>query len=239
MLWMGIWVHPYTVTYLCRWGPNFGNLGMMLWCHGWDCKQPLTASRIHFGSIESVWEPSYAVDGHMGAPLHCYTCAGDGQIFGNWGEVNPIWHHGVMVEAVNHHWLLLTSILDIESVWAPSYAVDGHMGAPLHCFLCRWVQIFGNWGSKVKPKWCCCACHGWGCKPLLTASHIHIECVERDWAPSYAVDGHMDAPLHCYTCASGGQILEIWGKMEPKWHCGVMVETVTHHWLHPTSILDV
>ncbi len=49
----------------------------------------------------------------------------------------------------------------------------------------------------------------------------------------------MGAPLHCFTCAGGGQILENWGKMEPKWHCGVVVEAVSHRWLYPTSILYV
>jgi hypothetical protein len=48
----------------------------MLWCHGRGCKPPLTASHIHIGCIQSVLAPSYAVDGHMVTPLHCYTCAG-------------------------------------------------------------------------------------------------------------------------------------------------------------------
>jgi hypothetical protein len=69
-------------------------------------------------------------------------------------------------------------------------------------------------------------CHGWGSKLPLTASHIHIECVYSDWAPSYAVDWHMGAPLHCYTGAGGGQILWNLGKVESKWRCGVMVEAV-------------
>ncbi len=81
-------------------------------------------------------------------------------------------------------------------------------------------------------------CHGWGCKALLTTSLIHIRSIKSAWAPSYAVDGHIGAPLQCYTCAGGGQRLENWGNVEPKWHCGVMVEAVNHHWLHPTSILD-
>jgi hypothetical protein len=42
----------------------------------------------------------------------------------------------------------------------------------------------------------------------------------------------MGAPLHCYTCAGGGKILKNWVKVEPKWQCGVMVEAVSHHWLH-------
>ncbi len=35
-----------------------------------------------------------------------------------------------------------------------------------------------------------------------------------------------------------GQILESCGKVEPKWHCGVIVEAVNYHWLHPISILN-
>ncbi len=81
--------------------------------------------------------------------------------------------------------------------------------------------------------------HGWGCKTLLTASYIHIGCIYSVWAPSYAVDGHMVASLHCYTCEGGGKIFEIWGMAEPKWRCDVMVEAVNHHWLHPLSLLDV
>ncbi len=77
------------------------------------------------------------------------------------------------------------------------------------------------------------------CQPLLTTSHIHIGCINSDWAPSYAVDGHMGASLHCCACVGSGQILESWNMAEPKWHCGVIVEAVNHHWLHPTSILDV
>ena len=36
------------------------------------------ASHIHIMYIHSVLAPLYDVDGHMGAPLHCSTCAGGG-----------------------------------------------------------------------------------------------------------------------------------------------------------------
>ena len=62
---------------------------MMLWCHGGGFEPPLTASHIHGGSVQSVETPSYAADGHMGAPFHCYTCAGGGQILENWGKAGP------------------------------------------------------------------------------------------------------------------------------------------------------
>ncbi len=74
------WTYGYTLTliYLCRWGWIFGKLGcgweqMVLWCHGWGYKQLQTASHIHIICIQSVLAPWYAVDGHIGAPLHCYT----------------------------------------------------------------------------------------------------------------------------------------------------------------------
>jgi hypothetical protein len=60
---------------------------------------------------------------------------------------------GVTVEAVNHHLLHPTSILDMYKVFkqAPSYAVDGDMSAPLHRYTCAGGgQILENWG-KVKP----------------------------------------------------------------------------------------
>ncbi len=36
----------------------------------------------------------------------------------------------------------------------------------------------------------------------------------------------MSAPIHGYTCAGGGQILEKRGKVKPKLRKGVMVEAV-------------
>jgi hypothetical protein len=50
----------------------------------------------------------------------------------------------------------------------------------------------------------------------LNALHIHIGSLQSVQAPLYAVDAHMGAPLHSYTCAGGGQILEKLGKGEPK-----------------------
>jgi hypothetical protein len=46
----------------------------------------------------------------------------------------------------------------------------------------------------------------------------------------------MGAPLHCYTCVSGGEFLDNWGVGESKWYCGFMVEATNSFRLHPTSI---
>ncbi len=185
---------------------------MTLWCHGSGYKPPLTASHTHIGCTETVWAPSYAVDGHMGAPLHCYTCAGGGQMLENWGKVKPKWWCGVMVEAVNHHWLHLTSILDVYKVIEHLHMLWIGMDAPLHCYSCAGEgQILENWG-KAEPKWRGVMVQAVNHHLLHPTSILDIESV---WAPSYAVDGHMGAPLHCYTCAGGGQMLENWGKAEP------------------------
>ncbi len=150
---MGAPLHCYPVQV----GAIFGKLGydrarVMLWCHGWVCKPTLTTSHIHIRCIHSVLAPSYAVNGHMGASLHCYTSAGGGQNFGklgyDWAQVILCWGCNPLLTASHIH------IRYIKRVLALSYAVDGHMGAPLHWYLCRWGQILEIWGM-TKPKWCC------------------------------------------------------------------------------------
>ena len=121
----------------------------------------------------------------------------------------PVWCCGVMVEAASPHWLHPTSILDIQSVWAPWDAEDhGHIGTHLSRItyaVCRWGWILWKMGYGQ-------ACmmfryHGWGCKPPLTASHIHIELVQSVCAPWDAVDWHMGTHLSRITCAGGGESL--------------------------------
>ena len=68
--------------------------------------------------------------------------------------------------------------------------------------------------------------------------HIHIGCIQSVLAQC-AVDGHMGAPLYCYTCGVRGQILKNWGMGEPEWCCGVMVEAARGFRLYTTYILDV
>ena len=114
---------------MCWWGWILGKMGcgracMMLRCHCWGFKPPLTASHIHIGCIHSVLAPWDAVDGHMCTPLCCITCAVGGEFQWKWGMAKPVR---------------------------------------------------------------CCWCHGWGCKPPLTASHIHIGCIQSVLAPWDAV----------------------------------------------------
>ncbi len=173
----------------------------------------------------------------MGAPLHCYTCA-DGGKFWKFG-VRQSWNHIVV------SWLRLQTPTDCiphlywmhKKCFSTLICCGWAYGCTLTLlYLCRWGPNFENLGSGRAVT--TLLCHGWGFKPLLTASHIHIRCIKSVLVPLYAVDGHMGAPLHCYTCADGGQILENWGMTEPEWRCGVIVEAATPHWLHPTIILD-
>ncbi len=101
-------------------------------------------------------------------------------------------------------------------------------------YLCRWVCIFWKvgCGSKQMVLWCPC----WGYKQLQKASHIHIICIQSVLAPWYDVDGHMGAPLHCYTCVGGGEFLESLGVGESEGYCGVMVEATNSFRLYSTSI---
>jgi hypothetical protein len=46
----------------------------------------------------------------------------------------------------------------------------------------------------------------------------------------------MGAPLHCNTCAAGGEFLESSGVGESEWYCGFMVEATKSLRLHPASI---
>jgi hypothetical protein len=58
-----------------------------------------------------------------------------------------------------------------------------------------------GYGRACMMLWC----HGWGCKPPLNASHIHIGCMQSVLAPWDAVDGHMGTPLCHNTGAGGGE----------------------------------
>jgi hypothetical protein len=76
---------------------RYGQTRMMLGCHGWGYKRLQTASHIHIGCIQSVLAPYYAVNGHIGSPLHCNTCEGLGPNFEKLGYGRTwmtLWCHG-------------------------------------------------------------------------------------------------------------------------------------------------
>ena len=111
-----------------RWGGRYVGFQMMLWCHDWGCQPPLAASHHSYWYWMHIkcWSTFIAVDGHKGAPLHCYTCGGGGLILGYWGYVKPKWYCSVMIEATaNHHCLYPTSILNVNKTF----------------MCCRWAQV--------------------------------------------------------------------------------------------------
>jgi hypothetical protein len=141
MLWIGIWC---TLTLLAKLTQIWVIWG--LWGKQWrnDMVEAVQLHslllHIHIVYMESVWACSYAVDRHMGAPLHCYTAGHQvGPDLGNVGMMG--WNSD-----------LLTYILYIESVWACSYAVDRHMGAPLHCYTAG-HQVDPDLGNVGMVSW--------------------------------------------------------------------------------------
>jgi hypothetical protein len=120
-------------------------------------------------------------------------------------------------------WLRLQTPID----WTPHpYPMSTKYFSTLRCcgwaygytlmpyYMCRWGWILGKLGygrAHMKLR-----CHGWGWKPPLTVSHIHIRCIQSVLAPWDVVDGHMGAPLRWYTSGGEGWIL---GKLGYGWAC--------------------
>ncbi len=137
-----------------------------------------------------------------------------GQNFENFGllRVSP---NNIMVsclEDVNHPTLLLTSILHVLKVLEHLHML--WMGMWVHPYTLTPVHVgpnFGNMGVRVSPNPIIQGAMFGGCKPTHFVSQINIKCLWNVWATSYAVDRHMGAPLHSYTCAGGGKNLEKFG----------------------------
>jgi len=118
----------------------------------------------------------------------------------------PVWCCGVIVEASNPHWLHPTSILNVYKCFSSLRWRGWAYGCILMpYYMCRWRWV-GFFGEMGYGRACMMLrCHGWGFKPPLTASHIHIGCIQRVLACWDAVDGHMGASLCCNMCSGGGE----------------------------------
>ena len=125
--------------------------------------------------------------GHMGAPLTLIPFAGGGQISENWGwlSLSDIVVSKLRLQTpfdcIPHSYWMSAKWFCTFICWG-----CGHMGAPLHLFLlqeeAKFLKIGDDWA------WVTLWCNGWGCKPPLTASHIHIGCPQSVLALSYAED---------------------------------------------------
>ncbi len=124
----------------------------------------------------------------------------------------------------------------IQSVWAHSYAVNGHTSAALNRYTHCLGHILGVWvtcGVKILSL-----CHGWGWQTPQSASHTIIRHIHSFWAHSYAVNGLTAAALNRYTHYLG----QIWGSgslVESKYCHYIMFEANRHLKLLPTPFLDI
>jgi hypothetical protein len=106
---------------------------------------------IHIVYIKSVWAYSYAVDMQMSAFLHCYTITllvKLTQIWVIWGSLGMVWWNNDMLTWLRqYNSLLHIHKICIKSDWAHSYAVDRHIGVPLHCYTSGHIVLgYGNLG---------------------------------------------------------------------------------------------
>ena len=171
MLWMGIWVHHYSVLHV-QVGVSFRENGV------WPSLYDIVVSWLRLQTpIDCIPHPYWMY-------TKCFStlrCCG--------------WAYGYILLAVIH------------------------------------VQVGVNF-KEMGYGWDCIMLwfHGWGHKPPLNDSHIHIECIQSVLAPWDDVDGHMGAPLcRTITCAGGGEFQGKRGMTEPVWCCGVMVEANSLH----------
>ena len=102
-------------------GSDFGNSGslgsssssqvkMMPWWHGWGCRQPLIASHIHNGHIWSDLAPFNNICSHKNPSLHSLQWWSWVRCWQFWCIVEWKRWHDIMVMALDHLVLLLTSI---------------------------------------------------------------------------------------------------------------------------------
>ena len=192
---------------------------MTLWCHCWGCKQPHSASHIHNTCIWSVWAPSYAVERHLGAPLHSYDGAGGGPNFGKLGSGGAkmtLWCH--CWGCKQPHSASHIHNTCIWSVLAPSYAVERHLGAPLHSYNgAGGGQNFENWGQAEQKRRCGIIVEAVNNPTLHHTSTIHAyEVFEHLYMLWKGIWVH---PYTVITVEGGGQNLENWGQAELKQHC--------------------
>ncbi len=99
----GIWLHPYIVT-PAKLAPTWEvrvtcGVEMMPQHQGWGWYLPQTTSYIHIRHIQSVWAIGMVSQGHMSAPIYCYTGTGQvGHKVGDSGSLE-VWKHCHKIKA--------------------------------------------------------------------------------------------------------------------------------------------
>ena len=100
-------------------------------CSGWGCRAIQNGIHINVKHIESVWQPSYAMDMSMGTSLSWYrlSCYGDGEswiLLGNQPQCK------VMTNALDSFVMAPTSMLIIL------YVLDNHH----MLWMCLWMHLW-------------------------------------------------------------------------------------------------
>jgi hypothetical protein len=68
------------------------------------------------------------------------------------------------------------------------------MVAPLYCYMGQIGSRFGTWGVQMMPL-----LHGWGWFLPQTSPYVHVRHIQGVWGIGMLSQGHMVAPLYCYT----------------------------------------
>ncbi len=124
---------------------------MMHFCYGWCWQPPQTASHLHIRHIQSDWAHWYAIHEHTVSPLHSYTHLAWLRFWGSGSLVDSKWWDYDMVEADSHLKLLLTSMLDMQSILNTLIHCPLAYGSSLTQYPPYLVQILGS-GSLAESK---------------------------------------------------------------------------------------
>ncbi len=160
---------------------------------------PILSSPIHSNSSQydpcKVWLKKNDHFLTCGATkVHIFACTSDWA--SDWPDSIRDWPCTGTSKAVDHLWLILTSILDIyKEFYHLSMRYIAIWGHPYTVTLLKLGQILANLGDcrvDMMP-WC----HGWRCIPPSRFSHIQIGYVWSVLAPFKEVCRHISAPLHC------------------------------------------
>jgi hypothetical protein len=164
----------------------------------WGWKLSLAASHIHIGCMQSVLAPWDAVDGHR-----VQVVGVDFRENGVWPslyDVTVSWLRlQTPIDCISHlYWLYTKCFSTLRCCgWAYGYTLMPY-------YMCRWGWVLGKmgYGRTCVMLWS----HCWGCKPPLTASHIHIGCKQSVLAPwdawmgiwvhPYAIPLHVQVGVH-------------------------------------------
>ncbi len=164
-MWMWIWMCPYNITAalidkaLGRFLEIWVTPGqqMMVKCSDWGCRPNQDWSHINVKHMQSVWQPSYAVDVNMDVSLHI-TAALIDQALGSHLEIWLTPGQQMMVKCSdrgcrpNQDWSHI-NVRHIQGVRQHSYVVDVNMDVSLQHYGCSHWPSFGMSPRNLGNSW--------------------------------------------------------------------------------------